>query len=74
MKQLARRIYGVRPTPNADPDFEYRWRMCFRKVHYETEEKAKKASKRFKKSMRAYLCPVHEPKHWHLTSRKDETA
>jgi hypothetical protein len=70
---MTRRFYGE-PTPSTDPDFEQRWRMCFRKVHYETEGKANKAAKKYKAPMRAYLCPVHDPSHWHLTHRVEVPA
>lgn len=66
---------SIGPTPVSDPDFDYRWRMCLGKIHYESEGKATAASKRFKKRfkhpMRAYLCKVHEPEHWHLTRRME---
>lgn len=60
---------GIRPTPGSDPDFHYRWQMCFRKIHYASEVEATKASKRFKYPMSIYVCPVHGPKHWHVTKR-----
>lgn len=64
---MTRRFYPASTTVS-DPDFEYRWRMCFRKIHYATEGDAKKAAKKkYKRPMRAYICPVHEPAHWHLT-------
>lgn len=72
-RDYSRTKHGIRPTPGADPDFDYRWRMCFSKIHYDSEVKANAAAKRFKKRfkdlLRAYRCPIHEPAHWHLTKR-----
>lgn len=61
------------PTPVSSPDFDERWTMCYRKLHFYTEAEArrfgKKRPKSDRKTLYLYACPVHQPQHWHLTHR-----